>query len=216
MNSNDIFLMYMLNNFNLKYNIFDKEDDEFEETNKITYEILLTEDYNFIGFCMFYFFLYEERLKNALDKRHIITSEDMWPQINYSQTVIKNYLKTKNDKEYKQMIKFLNKDFKAKLDEYVEILLKENKLIKDKISPEKKSLINSMYRKEILAFHDNKKFGIYLNEIASIINQINVLKNEKIQLDELYKDEKRYKFNFCLSVSLAVVSILISIVSLIV
>lgn len=215
MDSNDIFLIYMLNNFNPKYNIFDKENNNFNETSKVTEEILLTKDYEFINFCMFYFFLYEERLKNALDKRHIITSEDMWPKINYSQTVIKNYLKNKDDNEYKRMIKFLNTDFKSELNDYVEVLHIENKQMKSKLSPEKNNLLNLMYKKEIISFQEKCKFGIDLNEIASTINRINILKEEKMNLDELLKDEKRYKFNFWLSLSLAVASIIISIVSII-
>lgn len=202
----------MYKKFDFKLNIF---DDQFssELTGKTVANIIMTKNNDFINFCSLYFFLFEQRINNLSNKSHPILSEKIWPKINYSRTVILNFLENKKDDEFKKMVKYFVNEVKPIIEGYKNDLIIEYQKLISKISTEKKIIIESNYRKEILIIQKTLKYGIELNDLAVLFHQINILKDKIDELIMLIKDEKRYKFNFYLSLSLAIFSIILSLVS---
>ena len=212
MNIDEIYLLEMFKKFDIRINIFD-EGGKSEITSKVVGNIIQTKNNDFISFCLFYFFLYHQRLVNATDNQHVITSDEIWPYINSSRSIIQRYLDTGNDEEYKNMIHYLKNEFKPKLKNYLDELKKEHRLLKNKISAEKKVIIDTNYKKEIIVLQAELKYGIELNEIAGMMHQINVLKEKSDEIKMLIQDEKRYKFHYRLALGLAIASIVLTILT---
>lgn len=214
MNNEKIILDYVEKHFKLKTNIFD-ENDKFDKTSEVYKQIILTKDYEFIQFCNFYFFLVDQRIYNGIDERHIITSTEVWPLINSSKTIILNYIKSKDKTEYQNMSRYLINTFNKELDKYSKELSDELKKIKSSIPAEKRIMLSNSYRDTIYSRGFDHYYGIDFNRIATNLKSINALKDNINEAKILVEDEKRYKFNFWLSLILASVSIVLSILSFI-
>ena len=65
----DNMIQYLFETLKVKYDVFEDGKEEFK-TSDVVAKIIATQDFEFIWFCNFYFFLYEQRVNNATDELH--------------------------------------------------------------------------------------------------------------------------------------------------
>lgn len=213
MDKTDYYIKNLLESFKPRYNYFDDGNNSFE-TKKIIGEIILSEDQELINFSIFYFFVFEYQLVNRNEKNEIKLSQDLWQSLNECKDVIIEVIKTKDKSIYMKKINNLYEKTLPEIDLYINTLIDEKNKLDGKIFSDSKILIENKYKDGIIAFREKTMFGLKLNIIASKLNQIVLLEEYLNHARILIKDDRRYRFNFWLSLSLAVASILISIISI--
>lgn len=209
-----LYLQYVKDKLKAKYNYFDDDPNVFIKTNETIKNIIATKNYDFLNFCEFFFFLYDEEIKSNRTEDNILSRKSISAiNIDLKNTILK-FLENNGENLLDEKIDYLVSYFKKDIHVYSKVLISVYKELTDKISSEKRLIFGFQYEKEILSQTENLSFSPKLNEIAIIINQINILEELIYQLKVLVEDQKRNKFNFFLSLFLAITSIIISIIAI--
>ena len=112
------------------------------------------------------------------------------------------------------MEKYILTTFKKEVEKYEDNIRVVYANLKKQLSENNKLILDMYYKKELLEKSDNLKYGTKFNDLAMKLIVINILNDKILEANLLVEDNKRSKFNFNLSLFLAIFSIILGIASI--